>query len=580
MKKLNEAKEYSFRKLSPFRQKRVEFIKQFCGKHYGNEGAEGDVYVNLMELAISIYTRSLISAAPRALITTRKAELKPVAAKLELAMDHLIEKIRLKRTLDMWIKEAIVSPFGIVKCGLERNGTVDLRGSSFAVGQPFAEVVQIDNWVHDMNAWTLQESSFSGNKYRVTWEEFKESGLYKTSDGDRPSEPDMYDSDGDPKAESISKGSDSDAPSYRDYIELWDYWIPSQRLIITVKNDTPEVPVRIVDWDGPETGPYHDLSFTEVPGQVLPLPPAAVWYGLHMLVNNLYRKLARQAKRQKTITAVPTGMEKDGENELDADDGQMIRYDGAGKIQEVVRGGIDQRNFAFAMSGRDIYSWLAGNLDVLGGLSPQAETATQERLLAKNSSVRINEMQDRVVNATRLLMRDLSWFMYTDPLIELPLTKRIPGVSVDIPVTLKASDLTADFIEYNFDIDPYSLQGQTPASKLALLSETMQEAMMLQQQLAIAGKTIDVDAYFRLKARYTNASDLEDLIVPSGIGMDEYQKVIGGDGVRQSPNTTRTNVRVNRPGGTRQGSDQVLVNSLMGGNPQKDQMAQVGRPNA
>lgn len=54
-------------------------------------------------------------------------------------------------------------------------------------------------------------------------------------------------------------------------------------------------PIRIVDWEGPESGPFCILGFSEVPDQTMPLAPAATWYDLHNMINVLYRKMRRQA---------------------------------------------------------------------------------------------------------------------------------------------------------------------------------------------------------------------------------------------------------------------------------------------
>ena len=55
--------------------------------------------------------------------------------------------------------------------------------------------------------------------------------------------------------------------SDKDYFEemgtLMDFWIPEDNQIITMAEDHSKKPLRVLDWDGPESGPYHILSFSQ-----------------------------------------------------------------------------------------------------------------------------------------------------------------------------------------------------------------------------------------------------------------------------------------------------------------------------
>ena len=114
----------------------------------------------------------------------------------------------------------------------------------------------------------------------------------------------------------------------------------------------------------------------------MPLSPVALWQDLNDLVNTLFRKLSKQAISRKTVAVFAGGSDEDARRFCGAADGDAIRGSG-NDPREVSVGGIDQPNLAFAIQVRDLYSVLAGNLDSLGGLSPQSETATQD----KNSDI-------------------------------------------------------------------------------------------------------------------------------------------------------------------------------------------------
>ena len=127
LKRLREAIDYSRRKLMPFRQQRYEAIRQYVGFHYSDDGTSDRIPVNLLELAVNIYTQQMAARAPKALVQTRFAELKPMAANFELALNHLIKEIRLGQTIRLAVIDALFS-LGIIKSGLERRASVEIDG--------------------------------------------------------------------------------------------------------------------------------------------------------------------------------------------------------------------------------------------------------------------------------------------------------------------------------------------------------------------------------------------------------------------------------------------------------------------
>ena len=42
----------------------MEFIRQMVGSHYSDDGARQDVIMNIMELAVNIYSRQLVAQRP------------------------------------------------------------------------------------------------------------------------------------------------------------------------------------------------------------------------------------------------------------------------------------------------------------------------------------------------------------------------------------------------------------------------------------------------------------------------------------------------------------------------------------
>lgn len=578
LSKLRQAIGYSRRQLQPFRQQRYEVIRQYVGYHYSDDGASDRVPVNLLELAINIYTQQMAARIPQVLVSTIFRQLKPTAANFELAINHLLNEIKFGETIRLAVIDALFS-LGIIKSGLERRSSVEINGYLHDVGQPFADNISLDNWVHDTTATRLEQCQFMGDRYRLPLELVKESKAFKNTDDLQPTVKTAYNEDGDSKTESLSHGSQVDPDEYKEHVELWDIWLPLENLLLTIPAEGDGKPVRVIDWDGPETGPYHLLSFSPVPGNIMPLAPSALWMDLHDLANRLFRKLGRQAERQKTVLGVQSGAEDDGNRILKANDGEALRMDNPDRAREYRFGGIDQPSLAFLLQVKDLFVYLGGNLDSLGGLSPMADTLGQDQLLAQNASKRVSDMQDRVITFTKDVINSLGFYLWTDPLINLPLTKRVPGMEeLSVPVAFDAESREGDFLDYNIQIEPYSMQHQSPQMKLQALVQVFQQFIApFAPMMAEQGIGINFEALLHTIGKYANVSELNEILEfsqPSGM----YERSMVGQPPVKWPTTRHISERVNRPGATRSGKDAALMQTLLGGNPQQAEIAAIRRP--
>lgn len=577
---LVDAVDYSRWRLQPFREKRFEAVRQYVGMNYSDDGTDLAVPISLIELAVNIYTRQLAANTPRSLVTTKHVHLKPQAAELGLASDHLFEEIDFGETLRMAVIEALFS-MGIIKTGLSVSDQLEFEGYTHDIGQPYADVVGLDDWVQDMNAERKDQWQFCGNMYTLPYEFIKESPLYTKEGRDSLtiSDEDSYNEQGDERAGTLSRGTQTNRNSMYPPTRLIDLWLPIDNLLVTLpyeirgqQSSSFGEPLRIVDFDGPEGGPYDILSFSPVPGNVLPLPPAALWKDLHDLANQLFRKLGRQADRQKDVLVVQGSATEDGKRIVQASDGEAVRSDNPGATQQVKFGGADPNSNAFLIQVLQHFKSFAGNLDLLGGLSPQSETLGQDRLLANSASKRVSDMQDQVAKFTKKVSKKLAWYLWNDPLIDIPLVKPIEGTDLSIQTRFTAEDKEGDFLDYNFSITPYSMQDRSPAERLQTITQVFGQFIVpFMSMLEKEGISINFAGLLRVIAKYTDMDELEDFLVFNG-APDEGERPVG-QASGKAANTTRTYQRINRPGTTQQGQDEALSAMLKGIGQQPAQQA-------
>lgn len=570
--KLRTAVDWSVKQLATPRAKRVEAVRQYVGSHYSDGGADRRVPTNFLELAVTIYSRQLAARAPKALISTGVSSLRPFARNMEIAVNQIPDEIGLGETLRRAVMEAMFS-WAVVKVGISPSGK-SISGVEY--GEPFVDLVSIDDYFLDMSAKSRRAVQFEGNDYWIPLTAAR--SMYNGKDGQiEPDAHTVVGDQGETRAQSVTVAEGAELLD--DMVWVRDVWIPRTSKLVTYGVKSGRI-LGIVDWDGPDHGPYHTLGFSDVPGNVLPLPPVALWRDLHELGNALFRKLARQAESKKTVAAFAGGDDNAVETLKKAGDGEGIAYNGT-KPEQIVVGGIDAPTLAFYLQCRDLFSYFAGNLDSLGGLAPMTETVGQDKLLSEAASSRLKSMGEATVDFAKGIFRSLAWYMWTDPVRQRTIRKPVRGTDITVELTWTPETRDGDFLDYNFDIDVYSMQDDSPALKLQKIGIVLEQYVFpVLPQIEAQGGRIDFQRLLELVSRLSNVPELSDL-VQFGSEPPAQQPAAGGSSqpalAGKPAHTTRTYERVNRPGATRHGKDDVMMRLLMGGRVQPAEGAAISR---
>jgi hypothetical protein len=575
--KLQASIDWSRWKLQPFREKRMDALRQLVGSNYSDDGAGDKVPVNLLELATNIYVRQLAANNPRVMITPDNPDLEFRGIAFEIALDDLFIEIDLQSTLRSWVMDAMYT-MGLVKCGLTMPAEDELHGFFHDGGQPFADPVDLSDWVHDMTAKRWDQIQYAGNRYTLPFEKAMDLKLFgRNADDLQPTEERSYNEQGDERTDTLSRGDDGPFDGqFKEIIELWDIWLPDDNLVVTLNADRSNVgrPLRVVEWDGPEHGPFHRLGFSDVPNNIMPLAPMSVLMDLHLLANTLFRKMGRQAERQKEVTAYREA--EDYRKLMETSDGEGYHSNDPSSINTLKTGGVDATNLAFFLQNKDLFFSFGGNLDALGGLGPQSETLGQDELLRSAATNRLVDMQDRTSEAVKKLVEHLAWYEWTNPKRVRQLTRKVPNTEVTHSIKWDRKTREGDFLQYHFKIEPYSMVSSTPGSKLQALRQIFDAfvapyAPLMQQ----SGIVPDFEELFTLIGKWGNLPELQK-ILKTGVTVEEVEQ--GRKSATQAPVTTRNSVRTNRPGATRGGAEAALTQVLMGGDVNNGQANAISRP--
>ncbi|MEW6439251.1 MAG: hypothetical protein AB1508_19035 [Pseudomonadota bacterium] len=570
LQRLRRALDWSRRKLEPFRRKRLEFLRQYVGYHYSDSAATEKVPVNLMEFAVNIYVRFLAANNPAAIVTTFHEHLKPEAETLRLLLNRTCEYIQLGQTLRRAIYEAMFG-LSVVKVGLQPHARITVGGYDQPYGSPFADTVDIDDWAHDMSARRWDELAWAGNRYRIRYEHVMDGRLFsaKFRNSLVPQAPRPVNTEGDAGPHTISQGEDGHDLDEEEVV-LWDIWCPYEQQIITLQDGESSELAEIREWTGPSNGPYHRLAFNEVPGNVMPLAPASLWIDLHDLANRLFRKAGRQAERQKTIGLYAGGAEEDVERINNTPDGHWCLSNAVGQSQVARFGGAEQMNLLMFLQCKDLYNSMAGNLELLGGISPQADTLGQDQILQANASKRVADMQARTIEFTAGIVRDLAFYLTTDPLIDEPVVKRFDE-NLEQVVHYSAEKRTGRFHDFRFDIEPYSMQYRSPGQRIQMLLNLWERVIIPAAPLLQAqGMAPNIEALLKVFSDYMQLPEVREIV---SFNNPVPPETSGIEGPPKPPVTERRYVRSGRPGPTQAGKDDIMSRLLAGGGIQDSESA-------
>ena len=509
----------SYRKLLPFRTLIHNLVEEYAGSSYGQGGSpRHEIYMNLMNQAVEAYTMSLAANRPRILVSTQYPDLKYFSKMFETAVNSLIKEIGLEQTMRRWVMDAFFC-VGVVKVHMADAGLVEVETDRWMdPGKPFASNVSLDNFVFDMSSKKWSEIQFAGDGYRIPFRDLKDPELYDQKVVSRLSPTSKFTQDQE-RLELISRGLSTDPDEYEPMIDLMDIWIAREGKIYTFAMDHVKRfegrfgPLAEMEWDGPEFGPYHMLSFNDVPENIMPSSPASHLNNLSKLANNIIRKQGRKARAARRIHTYPPASHKDAQKIQRAGDDAWVEVQDNGELKEVQIGGVDPSNQGFLGGVIEMFDRMAGNLQVQAGLGSSAPTARQEQLIARHAGKKEAQMQYRVLEAATGLIRDLGHLLWQDEIKEIPADYIVEGTDdFTIDATWTPENREGNFLDYDLTIDIFSMGYQSPQDRIQNVNETLNLFSAYMQMMMEQGGKIDFAKLLELYSDLMNEPRLKDVI--------------------------------------------------------------------
>jgi hypothetical protein len=568
--RLLDAIQLSYRELRTPRQHRTNIIKQLAGSNYADGGPDKKVVANLLDQTAQDLLTSFMGARPRVLVTCQTDRYHSFAKHFQLNLNKLFDRLRVEEVLSEVLMDAFIGPSGVVKVYQADGAPVQLEDdATYDTGQPFLERIGWDDFFIDLGQMRLHRTRFTGDIYRVSMEKVRKETrfdsdavkmLHPTSKyGD--AEREDQDSDA---AKKIAAGEVIDNDEYEPMIDLMDVWLPELGKVATFAWGFATPPLAVIDWYGRSNGPYRQLALGRIPDNILPAGPARNLVELHKQYNTMLRKNQRQAYSQKDVPIYEDGSEDDSNRVRKASDGQHTRVTRKEGLGVWKYGGVDQGSLSFRIDTGNLYDRFAGNLKGRAGLGAQASTLGQEQIIQANIQASDDATAQRVLGFVSDVAGDLGYLMWIDENLFIESYQELegPGPRVELPSHWLPAHLPgareAQFDDYEFSIEPYSLRYRSPTERFGILVNILERLVLPLVTSGMTDQAPDVAELLRIAAEYNSLPELNRImqIVAEQPGSPQQP--------RQSPVTSRENVRRNvTTGGTPEAQAQSVQQALL-----------------
>ncbi len=517
-KHLQQAVKDGFDRVRIYRKARAMFIREFCGQYFKNtHGLTGDTPINLLFTTIRAYIPNLVMKTGINKVTTEIMDHKFTAELLGYGLDALHKDIKLKDKLRAWIVDAIFG-IGIMETALGiSDNLISLGDVDKDPGEIYSQVIDLDDFTFDPACTDLKRAFFLGHIVRCPRAELHAIEDLDTELINRLPKALLEGKKRDEKqVENISQNTTKqlDMQDIEDYVEIVKLWIPSANVIVYIPDPrrlTFDKFIGVKEFYGPSTGPYNFLALTPpVPNNPLPVAPVGIWYDLHNMTNRVFKKLMDQVDNQKDIIFYRPELGDVMQDVIDAGNLDTIACSDPDGIKMQSFAGQNQMNVEMADRLQGWYNYIAGNPEQIAGVQQKSKTATQAQIMQANSSITLNDMRDIIYDRTAEISQIHCWYLWTDPMIKVPKSKRESG-DKEVQLWLTPEQMQGDFLEFTFKIQQRSmsrLDPQTRSNRIVQFAvNIIPGTVMAAQQMGQMGMQFNLQKYLTNLAEELDVGD-------------------------------------------------------------------------
>lgn len=479
----------------------AKMLREYVGAHYmASEGFTKAQPMNIIQVATNIYISQFASGTPRVNVVARNPALKATAKYLTIDLNCLSSEIKLKETLKKMIMASMLGT-GFAKLGVAPGVGTD--------SMPFLQYVSHDDMILDLKAKSWESQFFMGNYYEIPLDVLQDDPDINQNELKKVVTQRWADKSSDTHIED-ALNTDNNWEDPVAMVRLMDLFLPKEGCIVTVASDS-KTALREIPWVGPEMGPYKRLAFYDVMDKVLPLSPMSIIFDLHIMLQEMWKKLHDQVLDEKTILAYRGTASTDVERIKAAKNATAVQIEDINSMKEIKFAGPSVDLYNMTSGVRETASWVAGNLDLQGGMGQSAETLGQEQILMATSNKKMDMLGSRVLDFLNDVFKDLAYYRMSDPNLHRIAFEEIPNTGVTVPIVIRQEEMHGSVTDYELSIEPYSLQFQTPMQRMAKINNIWQTFILPSMPfLQAQGITPKMNDVINTLSKYSDLPEFKD----------------------------------------------------------------------
>lgn len=491
--RLGRAIRRSFDLSAPDRARRADLIDIFRDRTSLSDLFTRDTqkltYLNLFSQFVRGQEITLAYSAPTWSINARTVEGKGFDKRIQAFLAEYACILNFQNLVHQW---AVDTAFG--RAVAKVITSIAPKGISSPVA-PRVFRLNPDNFIVDRSASSLEEATYLGDVYFTDLDEAKTHPFFDREGRSRLTE--WTGGSGGSNAWQRDGGDDDLFASAQ--TRLVDMYIPTLGVVATweAPNDNFDNIAQLKPLQAyPAPNPYIGCDLMSAPDSLETLSRLGQLRPLNMFANDMFSKMATQARQSQRNPVAMLGDDMDANSVLKQPDGEMALLSNPKSLDIFTIPGPDSSIVQMVNMASGEFSRGAGNLNVSLGQSPGASTARQTQALIGQ----INESQavDRSKFETFLgeVGKRLATLAFHDEALQLSMSQQIPGTKYFInngwgpPQALPRIGTIDD---YKFEIVTSSTSFRGPQERFQQLMAASQMVLQMMQAQAM-GAPIDIEA--------------------------------------------------------------------------------------
>lgn len=473
--------------------------------------------INVLAQMLDAYMPAILGAKAQFDFRPKRAGLAGSAIIRKGVANDLAERSDLWRIRRRVVHDTLLSGLGVYFSGVRAGADLlKVSGEMSNPGEWFTRNISLNDITRDPFSRDPLEDTFFGHRFRVPLAYALDLADMGVCDPDVILNADKLQSRTEQASTTAPMGGGRESDdTLMEMIELWNITVWDGRktlecVIAEIDGGQPKFAVPLREYQGPERGPYHLLSFLDRSDSAQPASVAMRLMDLHSALAAVGTKIVDQILETDTKIIHDDGGKEQAMNMLDRS--MKIIAGNPQLAREFRLGGLDPS----LIQGFQILMQIANdqgvNLTQTAGRGSDSGTATEASINAGKSAQVVAAFQQREREVMHGLGRRMGWWMDNMAVREQMVLQKIPGGdSIELVYDPESREDRADDYEVILSVDDQ--QTLDPNMRRLRINEAM--IAMPQVRVAIAQSGGDPAAYTRLMAEVHGEPEIND-IFPSG----------------------------------------------------------------